>query len=60
MCWMAMPVSQPIPAALPLIYSGPLSPNHSWFSTPLDDPVQAADDPFRQGEKVDLDAGPRG
>ena len=35
-----------------------INPNYSWFSTLLDDPVQAADDPFGRERKVDLDTEP--
>jgi hypothetical protein len=31
-------------------------PNSFWFSTPLDDPVEAANNPFGWQRKIDLDA----
>ena len=33
------------------IFRAIINPNYSWFSTPLDDPVQAADDPFGRERK---------
>ena len=33
-------------------------PNSFWLSTPFDDPVETADDPFGRERKIDLDAKP--
>jgi hypothetical protein len=33
-------------------------PNSFWFSTPFDDPIEAANNPFGWQRKIDLDAEP--
>jgi hypothetical protein len=35
-----------------------INPNSFWFSTPFDDPVEAAKNPFCWQREIDLDAKP--